>query len=578
MLTWICLLVFVKEFAAAADTGQGNPALREDNVMKKWISSLSIRWKLQLGFFIVTMVTTIYNRLLASHELEKLVIIARENHVSPIVIRQLESNHAAYIFNSFWESGIEFVLQFMIIGFVANLFVKPIQGLCDALRAVEKGDLTRGVKEGLHDEIGVLQHSFNDMLGKLNSIMRSIEESGKQMSQSAYQIATVSHEIAEIGKEEQNGSEAAARATEELRNVSEMVQRQAGEASQLAENTERQAREGILTVQASIARMENTVQQVHRAENEILELRKAAEHIHNIIYTIQAIAEQTNLLALNAAIEAARAGESGRGFAVVADEVRKLAEKTSSSAGEVSNIIGSLGGKVEQVSSTMQTVVGEVHASQVKANETAAVIDLMARNVTETARANNSIATVSSEQVERLQFMDATLKNLFRTLSENSAKVETTANIGDSLFEVTETLNRLMQGFMFDHRDDAIRTSAEKRRYPRARHTLLVHVMQGGKQIESLARDFSLSGMRLLVTEPIDTSKHLAMEILLPCDDAEHYREQTPLKISGRVAWSKIENGERIYGVEFVGQTEIQTGQIRQCFEYFNKQSEFSSR
>lgn len=543
--------------------------------MGKWISSLSIRWKLQLGFFVVTMVTTIYNRMLAAHELEKLVIIARENHVVPGVVAQLEANHAAYIVNSFWESGLEFVLQFMIIAFVANLFVKPIRGLCDALKSVEKGDLTRGVEETQHDEIGVLQHSFNDMLGKLNKIMRNIEESGKQMSQSAYQIATVSHQIAEIGKEENSRSEEATRATEELKKISGTVQRQAMEASASAENTERQAREGIRTVQTSIARMEDTVQQVHRAEVEIQELQQSADQIHNIIYTIQSIAEQTNLLALNAAIEAARAGESGRGFAVVADEVRKLAEKTSSSAGEVSSIIGGLSGKVEQVTSTMQTVVEEVHASQEKANETAAVIELMAGNVTETAKANNSISDVSNVQMERLQFMDDTLKKLFQTLSENSAKVETTAHIGDSLFEVTETLNLLMKGFIFDHQEDVSRVGSDKRRHPRANHTLLVNVTQGGKEVESLAKDFSMTGLRLLLPEPVDGTKNIDMGILLPCDDHDAYMNQEPLRISGRIVWARDEKEGHLCGVEFVNQNDAQKKQIARCFEFYNKKAEF---
>ena len=543
--------------------------------MGKWISALSIRWKLQLGFFVVTMVTTIYNRVLAAHELEKLVIIARENHVSPQIVSQLAHNHSAYIFNSFWESGIEFVLQFMVIGLVANHFVKPIRGLCDALRSIEKGDLTRGVEETQLDEIGVLQHSFNDMLGKLNRIMRNIEDSGKQMGQSAYQIATVSHQIAEIGMEENSRSEEATKATEELKEISEMVQKQAGDASRSAENTERQAREGILSVQASIARMDDTVQEVHRAEAEIEELRRAAEQIHNIIYAIQAIAEQTNLLALNAAIEAARAGESGRGFAVVADEVRKLAEKTSSSAGEVSAIIGELGGKVGQVTATMRTVVKEVHASQEKANETAGVIDLMARNVTETAKANNSISEVSNAQMERLQFMDATLKNLFLTLKENSVKVETTAHIGDSLFEVTEKLNLLMKGFVFDHREETVRTDSEKRRCPRANHTLLVNVIQGGKEIESLAKDFSLTGMKLLLPEPLDASKSIDMDILLPNEDPEAYRKQDPLRISGRIVWTRAGKGGQLCGVEFVEQNEVLKKKIGSCFEFFNKRAEF---
>ena len=119
--------------------------------MRSWYNSLSIRWKLQFGFFLVTMVTTVYNRMLASHELGKMVEIASAGGVSQKVIDQLAANHSAYIFNSFWESGLEFMLQFFIIAFVANLFVKPIRSLCHALKAVEAGDLTKGVEHRSRD-------------------------------------------------------------------------------------------------------------------------------------------------------------------------------------------------------------------------------------------------------------------------------------------------------------------------------------------------------------------------------------------------------------------------------------------
>src|SRR4029077_9217691 len=68
-------------------------------------------------------------------------------------------------------------------------------------------------------------------------------------------------------------------------------------------------------------------------------LARRVSEIDHIVELINDIADQTNLLALNAAIEAARAGDAGRGFAVVADEVRRLAERSKTSAAEITKLV-----------------------------------------------------------------------------------------------------------------------------------------------------------------------------------------------------------------------------------------------
>ncbi|MDD5330747.1 MAG: methyl-accepting chemotaxis protein [Sulfuricella sp.] len=546
--------------------------------MNNWFLSLSIRWKLQFGFFLVTMITTVYNRILASHELAKMIDTARNGGVSAQVVGQLEANHGAYIFNSFWESGLEFVLQFFIIGLVASLFVKPIQALCQALRAVEEGDLTKGVENRSRDEIGVLEKSFNDVLAKLNHIMREVDESGKEMEQSAYQIAMISQEIAEVGRKEQSRSADVSSATDQLNRNSENVQNQAAGATERALQTEQQAREGIRMVQKNISEMENTVQEVNRAAQEIAELEQAAGQIHAIIATIQTIAGQTNLLALNAAIEAARAGEQGRGFAVVADEVRKLAERTTQSAGEVSDIIGQLGGKVQQVTSSMGVVVEKVHDNQKVAGETAAVIEHMAADIAETASANSGISEAGKEQIRQVLLLQKTLEQLFATLSESSSKVETTAAIGGSLYNVTGKLNQLMAGFKFENRHVTEPVQHEKRAHPRATNRLLVQVSQGDRTLECTSLDFSLTGIRLLLNEKLDEARDVDLALFLPHDNLDRYRGQSPLRIQGGITWQRAEDGKYQSGIAFDALTEEARCQLRAGFAYFHKSPEFDSR
>jgi methyl-accepting chemotaxis protein len=470
------------------------------------------------------------------------------------------------------------MLQFVIIGFVASLFVKPIKALCLALKDVEKGDLTKGVAHHSRDEIGELEESFNDMLSKLNRIMREVNESGKEMEQSAFQIAKISHEIAEVGRKEQSRSDEVNSATQQLHEISERVQAQATEATVRAKATESQAREGINIVQKNISEMENTVQEVNQAATKINELEKSAVQIHAIITTIQTIAEQTNLLALNAAIEAARAGEQGRGFAVVADEVRKLAERTTLSAGEISRIIAQLGGKVQEVTASMNVVVGKVHDNQKLAGETATVIERISVDIAETASANSGISEASGMQISNVDMLKTTLQDLFSTLHESSVKVETTAGIGDGLHKVTGKLNHLLADFTFDHAVVVEAAQHEKRLFPRASNHLLVHVQQGEEEVECTSLDFSMSGIRLQMGKQLNKNLPITLELYLPQRDLKQYEAQQPVKLQGKIGWQRTEEGKFICGVAFAPLSEDAASRMRESFRYYNKQAEFAAQ
>jgi len=541
-----------------------------------WLLALSIRWKLQFGFFMVTMITTIFNRLLASSELEKMVDIARTNGVSADIIQQLQQNRDAYIFNSFWESGLEFFIQFFIISAVASLFVKPIKALCAALQSAKDGDLTKEVRKSSFDEIGTLEDSFNDLLKKLNFIMRHIQESGIAMAQSVFQIAKISREISEVSTNEQKRSNEVSAATKQLHQISDSVKSSAEKGIELARETEHQAKQGSDMVQMNIDHMNQTADKVHRASTEISELSICAEQIHSIVNTISTIADQTNLLSLNAAIEAARAGEAGRGFAVVADEVRNLAQHTSSSLAEINTIVKTVTTKVSQVSNTMGDVVEQVENSQKVASDTHNIIEGMRHKVSESATANQEIYDASHNQSQQLIELNQTLDNLFDTLNQSSSKVDTTATIGDDLLGVTQKLNDLLAEFRFDQSTTIEQSQNEQRSCPRVDEHLWVSLDVDANFVEGISNDFSMTGIQIRLVESLGDQKNITLKIYKPYTDATDYQNQIPLEFTGTVLWQRIENDRYCYGIEYGVLSRQQSQFLIECFDFFNKNKSFS--
>ena len=546
-------------------------------LVPRWFLALSIQWKLQLGFFVVTMVTIVVNRWEGYAELKQLIDIAKEHEVSAAVLVELNNRLGAYVITSIWQSAVEFVILFLVIIMLARLFTRPVKNLCQALAGIEQGDLTHAVENRSLDEIGILEHSFNGMLANLTSVIRNIDDNGKQMAQSAYQVATISHEIARVSKNEQSRSDEVSNATAQLRDISASVEKIAEEANEYSLQTEKCAQEGIVSVQRNIQEMDSTVTGVNRAAQEMDALKNAAQQIYNIIGTIRTIAEQTNLLALNAAIEAARAGDAGRGFAVVADEVRGLAIRTTDSTTEISSIINELKIRMERTADTMTAVVDGVNGSQESARDTSRVIEQIAQEITVSAEANNRISTVSRAQMENIGMLQGSLDRLFETFNENSAKVETTAIIGDDLYRVSESLKELLARFIFEQDEAAESTRHDMRDSPRLDRSLRVNVIQDDKSYESICRDFSMTGIQLRTKERLDSKIKAHMSIFLPYDNLADYGSQAPLKLVGKIVWQKQEDSGFACGVKFNDMIAGQRQQLQTCFRYFNKQPEYSS-
>jgi methyl-accepting chemotaxis protein len=137
---------------------------------------------------------------------------------------------------------------------------------------------------------------------------------------------------------------------------------------------------------------------IARSMEAIERITDSSKKVSNIVEVITDIASQTNLLAFNAAIEAARAGHQGVGFSVVAAEVRKLAERSSTAAMEITQLIGESQANVREGS--------------VVSKEAANSFDGITKNVNLTEGRVGEIAKATREQMAVADEVDQLINDL----------------------------------------------------------------------------------------------------------------------------------------------------------------------
>ncbi|MDE8558522.1 methyl-accepting chemotaxis protein [Pantoea vagans] len=340
---------------------------------------------------------------------------------------QLRAENKRIYSQTLWlMAGGSLLLVLLLAGFSAKVILgikRSLSGIVNTMTQVSHTlDLTHIAEVSSNDEIGKTAMAFNQLLSRVSGTLLSVSHAAQSVSAGSTQIAAGNEDLSARTEEQAASLEQTAASMATLSETVRQNSEGAHQASSLANNANH------MSIQngTSVKQMLNTMD----------DIRASSAKISEITGLIEGIAFQTNILALNAAVEAARAGEHGRGFAVVASEVRNLAQRSSSAAREIKDLIST---SVSQVEHGLEQASGVGSNSENVRQAIQQVADLV-----------NEIAAATSEQSKGIEQVHQAIGQMDEVTQQNASLVEEASSASKSLQEQAETLSGLVATFTLE--------------------------------------------------------------------------------------------------------------------------------
>jgi methyl-accepting chemotaxis protein len=328
------------------------------------------------------------------------------------------------------------ILVGLIVAASASVYLlKAIMGPLDSAvqlaQRIAEGQLDNELTIRSKDEFGRLLGALKQMDQQLADIARGIKASSESIMVASSEIASGNMDLSSRTEEQAASLEETAASMEELTTTVKQNADNARQATSLASNASHVADKGNTVVERMLVTMG--------------EITDSSAKIAEITTLIEGIAFQTNILALNAAVEAARAGEQGRGFAVVAGEVRSLAQRSSSAAKEIKDLI--------------QGSVETIQSGSSQAQEVGRTMIEVQQSIKRVADINAEISAASEEQSRGIEQVNQAVGQMDEVTQQNAALVEEASAAAQSLEQLASQQKNAVSVFKIKERGSAAVTA-----------------------------------------------------------------------------------------------------------------------
>ncbi|RZL31581.1 MAG: chemotaxis protein, partial [Rubrivivax sp.] len=284
------------------------------------------------------------------------------------------------------------------------------------------GDLSRNLQPSGNRRTRGLELSLAQLAVNIRALVSDTRSELDQMNRVSREIALGNQDLAQRTESQAASLEEAAASMEQItatvRQSSDTTHRASGVAHDLSEVSRRSA----------------TV--VHAVTETMAGITHSSQQIGDIIQIIDSIAFQTNILALNAAVESARAGEHGRGFAVVAGEVRALAQRSSTAAREIKQLI--------------QATTGQVQAAERQTDTARSTIDATLQSVESFATMIGDIDRGAQEQLLGISQMHEVIQQMDGFTQQNAGMVQQLAGSAQQMLAQSDEVSAALRVFRLE--------------------------------------------------------------------------------------------------------------------------------